>query len=171
MAHMSSRDGYRQLVGRLNRFPQGAPPSERLYAILNLLVTEREAGLLAALPIKPFTAERAARIWRMKTAEANRLLDALAGRGMMLDARRNGVTHYSLPPPMAGFFEFSLMRVNREIDQPALAELFYQYLNVEEDFIRALFAGETKPDRVFVQETALDQETALHVLEIGRAHV
>jgi hypothetical protein len=39
----------------LNRFPQGAPPSETLYQILKILFSEREAGLVAQLPIKPFT--------------------------------------------------------------------------------------------------------------------
>ena len=61
--------------------------------------------------------------------------------------------HYCLPPPMAGFFEFSLMRVRADIDQKALSELFYQYINVEEDFIQALFVdGETQLGRVFVHE-------------------
>ena len=58
---------------------------------------------------------------------------------------------------MAGFFEFSMMRIRSDIDQKALAELFHQYLNVEEDFIRALFTGETKPGRAFVQEAVLPQ--------------
>ena len=44
-----------------------------------------------------------------------------------------------LPPPMAGFFEFSMMRIGNGYDQKLLAELFYQYLNVEEDFVRDLF--------------------------------
>ena len=57
---------------------------------------------------------------------------------------------------MAGFFEFSMMRLRGDIDQKVLAELFYQYLNVEEDFIRALFVdGETQLGRVFVHEPAL----------------
>lgn len=29
---------------------------------------------------------------------------------------------------MAGFFEFSLMRIRKDVDQKLLAELFYQYL-------------------------------------------
>ena len=71
---------------------------------------------------------------------------------------------------MAGFFEFSLMRVRTDIDQKALAELFHQYLNVEEDFVRALFAeGETQLGRAFVQEAALSPENALHVLDFERA--
>jgi len=46
---------------------------------------------------------------------------------------------------MAGFFEFSMMRVRGDIEQKVLSELFYEYLNVEEDFIRELFTrGETQ---------------------------
>jgi ferredoxin len=71
---------------------------------------------------------------------------------------------------MAGFFEFSMMRVRTDVDQRALAELFHQYLNVEEDFVRALFAGgETQLGRAFVQEEALSPENALHVLDFERA--
>jgi ferredoxin len=71
---------------------------------------------------------------------------------------------------MAGFFEFSMMRTRGDIDQKALAELFYQYLNVEEDFIKALFAeGDTQLGRVFVQEPMLSRENAVHVLDYERA--
>jgi ferredoxin len=71
---------------------------------------------------------------------------------------------------MAGFFEFSLMRVRGDIDQKALSELFFQYLNVEEDFVRELFTqGETQLGRVFVNEPALSAENALHVLDYERA--
>ena len=36
MAHYTTRSGYESLVERLNRFPQGAPPSDALYGILKL---------------------------------------------------------------------------------------------------------------------------------------
>ena len=170
MAHRTARDGYRGLVERLNRFPQGAPPSERLFQILRLLFSEREAGLVAALPIKPFTAARAARIWKMKEGDARGVLDALAGRGLLVDSARNGRSLYSLPPPMAGFFEFSLMRVRTDVDQKVLSELFYQYLNEEEEFIKALFVGgPTQLGRVFVSEPALPADGSLQVLDYERA--
>ena len=71
---------------------------------------------------------------------------------------------------MAGFFEFSLMRLRGDIDQKLLSELFYQYLNVEDDFVRALFGtGETQLGRVFVHEPVLTDENALHVLDYDRA--
>ena len=46
MAHRTLRSGYDRLVDRLNRFPQGAPPSALLYRILQVLVSDREAGLV-----------------------------------------------------------------------------------------------------------------------------
>ena len=170
MAHHTVRSGYRSLVERLNRFPQGAPPSELLYKILGLLFSEREAALVALLPIKPFTAADAAAAWKMPEAEARRQLDALADRALLLDVGNHGRRTYTLPPPMAGFFEFSMMRVRDDIDQHLLAELFYQYMNVEEDFIRELFAsGETHLGRTFVHEPALSEGNALHVLDYERA--
>jgi ferredoxin len=71
---------------------------------------------------------------------------------------------------MAGFFEFSLMRYRNDIDQKVLSELLYQYLNVEEDFIKDLFVkGETQLGRIFVNESVLTNENALHVLNFERA--
>lgn len=170
MSHISHRSGYSELVDRLNRFPQGAPPSETLYKILKILFSEREAELIAMLPIKPFNARQAARAWKMKPAQACAILDNLAGRALLVDIECEGRTTYVLPPPMAGFFEFSMMRTRGDIDQHLLAELFYQYINVEEDFILSLFVnGETQIGRVFVQEPMLPSENSVHVLDYERA--
>jgi ferredoxin len=170
MAHVSVRSGYTELVERLNRFPQGAPPSETLYKILSILFSEREAELVSRLPIKPFTAEQASRILKMDLTETRRALDELASRAILVDSERDGETTYILPPPMAGFFEFSMMRLRGDIDQKVLGELFYEYMNVEEDFIRSLFVrGETQLGRVFVHEPVLSNDNALHVLDYERA--
>ena len=170
MAHATARSAYQALTERLNRFPQGAPPSELLHRILALLFTEEEAALVAQLPIRPFTAARAARAWGVEPARAAAVLESLASRGLLLDIEQGGESTYVLPPPMAGFFEFSMMRVSARLDQKLLAELFYQYLNVEEDFVRQLFTdGETQLGRVFVQERALPDDAALHVLDYERA--
>jgi len=170
MAHHNLQSGYSRLVERINRFPQGAPPSEHLNKILKILFKEKEADLVSLLPIKPFTAEKASKIWKMDIVSSKKVLDELASRALLIDVERNGTTTYALPPPMAGFFEFSMMRIRDDIDQKALAELFYQYLNVEEDFIRELFSdGETHLGRTFVHEPVLSNENALHVLDYERA--
>ncbi len=45
MSHTTLRSGYSELVERLNWFPQGAPPSDTLYKILQILFSEREAAI------------------------------------------------------------------------------------------------------------------------------
>ena len=170
MAHSTIRSGYSKLADRLNRFPQGAPPSELLFKILKMLFSEQEAKLASLMPIRPFTAKKASRIWKMDLTSTQKVLEELAGRAILVDVEQNGESVYALPPPMAGFFEFSLMRVRNDIDQKVLSELFYEYLNVEEDFIRELFTrGQTQLGRTFVHEPALSNENALFVLDYERA--
>jgi len=111
MSHTTLRSGYTELVERLNRFPQGAPPSDTLYKILQILFSEREAQLVALLPIKPFTAEKASQGWKMDLTETRKVLDELSSRAILVDVEWDGKTTYTLPPPMAGFFEFSMMRL------------------------------------------------------------
>jgi len=60
MSHVVTQSAYSRLVDRLNRFPQGAPASGLLYRIPQLLISEREASLVAQLPIRPFSAAKAA---------------------------------------------------------------------------------------------------------------
>ena len=124
MAHHTLKNSYSHLSERLNRFPQGAPPSEYLFKILSILFTAKEAELVSTLPIKPFTVEKAARIWKLDLNSTRKILDSLADKAILVDVERNGESVYALPPPMAGFFEFSLMRYTKDIDQKALAELF-----------------------------------------------
>ena len=167
---MAAKTGYQKLVRRLNKHPQGAPPSELLYEILKLLMSEKEAALVALVPIKPFTSATAARAWKTSLPEAEKVLDDLAGRALLIDVQGRKNRYYVLPPPMAGFFEFSMMRLRGDLDQKVLAELYYQYITVEEDFIKSLFTrGETQLGRVFVNEPVLSNENALHVLDYERA--
>jgi Pyruvate/2-oxoacid:ferredoxin oxidoreductase delta subunit len=172
MAHHNTVKGnsYNSLAKRLNKFPQGAPPTEFLFNILSVLFSEKEAKLVSLLPIKPFTGKKAAGIWKMTESDARIILNDLADRGILLDYENNGEITYSLPPPMAGFFEFSLMRYRTDINQKTLSELFYQYINIEEDFIKNLFLdGETQLGRAFVNENVLSKDNALHVLSYERA--
>ena len=170
MSHISSKSSYKNLEERLNRFPQGAPASDTLYKILAILFSEKEAALVAQLPIKPFTARKAAAIWGMSETDAAKILSSLASRCILLDIESSGKTRYMLPPPMAGFLEFSMMRTRNDIDQQLLAELFYQYMNVEEDFIKELFfSTDTRLGRVFVNESTLEAENTVHILNFEKA--
>lgn len=170
MSHHLINKNYTRLIERLNRFPQGAPSSHLLYKILEILFSEKEAGLVSLLPVKPFTAEKASAIWKLDITSSRKILDELSARAILIDYNQNGSQFYVLPPPMAGFFEFSMMRTRNDINQKLLSELMYEYINVEDDFIRSLFLqGETQIGRIFVHEPALDYSYELHVLDYERS--
>ena len=170
MGHLTSRDAYKKLEDRINWFTQGATASETLTKILQVLFTEKEAKWVAKLPIRPFSLKKAAQLWGTSEAKAEKLLDHLCEKGLLVDSYDRGVRKFVLPPPMIGFFEFSLMRTRGDIDQKYLSELFYQYINVEEDFIKELFLGmDTKLGRVFVNEPVLMTEKTNHILDYERA--
>ena len=66
MGHKTSREenSYVKLQQRLDRAPQGAPPSQALFDILKILFTEEEAELVSTLPINFVTAKKASKIWK-----------------------------------------------------------------------------------------------------------
>lgn len=169
MSHIVGKEAYKSLEDRLNRFPQGAPTSETLYQILSLLFSEEEAKLAALLPVRPFTIKRASKVWGISEYQTQIKLETLCSKGVLLDLTENEQTTYFLPPPMVGFFEFSLMRTGGHVDQQILSQLYHQYLNVEEDFIKDLFfSTTTKFGRAFVQEGVLSKENAIYVLDFER---
>ena len=170
MSHYPTHSGYDRLMQRVNKSPQGAPASELLLKIFSILCSEQEAELLSRLPLRPFSAAKAGRIWGVATDVARGRLENMASRSLLLDMERDGKTVYILPPPMAGFFEFSLMRLRPEIDQKRLAGLLFRYINVEDAFIRDLFAGgETPLGRVLVNEEAIPDDKVCQVLDYERA--
>ncbi|MCI8560510.1 MAG: 4Fe-4S binding protein [Dorea sp.] len=170
MGHLTTKDAYKNLEDRINWFTQGAPASETLYKILQVLYTEKEAKWVSLLPVRPFTLKRAAKIWGTTEAKAEKLLDHLCEKALLVDSDHNGERQFVMPPPMAGFIEFALMRTRGDIDQKYLSELYYQYMNVEEDFVKDLFfATETRLGRVYVQEPVLANDKTNHILDYERA--
>ena len=170
MGHLTARDAYKNLEDRINWFTQGAPSSETWYKILQVLYTEKEAKWVAMLPVRPFTLKKAAKIWGTTEAKAEKLLDRLCNKALMVDSEYKGQRQFVMPPPMAGFIEFALMRTRGDIDQKYLSELYYQYMNVEEDFVKELFfSTETPLGRVFVQEPVLTNDKTNHILDYERA--
>jgi len=171
MAHHTAKDGYQRFADRLNLFPQGAPPTDLLFSTLRALVAEDEAAWLSQVPLRPFKVDKAAAAWRVAQPEAQRRLNELCSKCILLDVESDeGESVYFLPPPMAGFIEFSLMRLRDDVDQKLLSQLFYQYITVEEDFIKDLMVRDGTPvGRAYVNEQALPSDNSLHVLDYERA--
>ena len=58
MFHHTARESFRKLSERINRFPQGASPTDLLFQIIKVLFTPAESKFVALLPIKRFTVEQ-----------------------------------------------------------------------------------------------------------------
>lgn len=172
MSHIVGKDAYKSLEERLNRFPQCAPPSETLYKILSMMFTEEEAALVSKLPIKSFNIKTASTIWKLDEVTTAKILEALASKALILDleCEKDGEQKYIMAPPMAGFFEFALMRTGGHLDQKLLSKLLHQYLNVEDAFVKDLFWGtDTKLGRAFVQERVLTDDNSIDILDYEKA--
>jgi hypothetical protein len=77
---------YASLVDRLNRFPQGAPPSDTLLRILKMLFVRRRLGWWRCCRSAPSPPSHASRVWKLDLAETQK--DArrtLAERAILLD--------------------------------------------------------------------------------------
>lgn len=168
MAHQTARSGYKKLTERLDRYPHGIVESETLYKILSVLFTEEEASLLSQLPIGDFGISFAMKRWKKSKEETTRILDDMASRAVLLDIQKNNETRYLLPPPMIGFFEFSMMRIGTHLDQKVLSELFYEYVCVEDEFVTSLMTLDTPLGRALVQEEAIE-DNSLYVMDYEKA--
>ncbi len=168
MGHQTRKEGYKRLVERLNRFPHGVPPTEALFNILRVMFSEEEARLMSLMPIGNFTIQHAAKKWKKSIEETKSILEDLASRMLLIDIENNGEMQYLLPPPMIGFFEFSMMRIGTNLDQKAISELFYEYVCVEDDFILDIMSMDTALGRAMVREETIDDK-ALYVLDYEKA--
>ena len=168
MAHKTARSGYKKLQERLDRFPHGLVETETMYKILSVMFTDEEARLLSQLPIGNFTIPFAMKRWDKTREETEQILDDMASRAVLLDVERYGERQYLLPPPMIGFFEFSMMRIGTHLDQKVLAELFYEYVCQEDEFVTTLMTMETPLGRALVQEEAIEDNT-LYVMDYEKA--
>lgn len=178
MGHVGHlREEYQALSKRLQKgpaaFPVPADPTARAawQDILEILFTPEDAALAARLPISPTKLSVLADRLGMTPSELGPRLDAMADRGIVLDlpARGGREPRYLLAPPVVGFFEFSLMRVDRSIPQKRLAEAMRAYTHGDEAFAREVFGVDTVVGRAVVHETALAPDDLPEVLEWERA--
>jgi len=168
MGHITSKN-YLKLQKRLDMNAQGAPASESLYKILEILFSAEEAERVSLLPVMPFKVNEAAKRWKLSEQETEKILIELAGKGLLLDMDNNGTQVYVLAPTMAGFFEFALMRTDGRFDRKILSELFYHYINEEDDFVEKALMQKTPIARTLVHEHTIQNKDQSEVLDYERA--
>lgn len=160
MGHLTMYN-YRRLQKRMDRSIPGIYDSNTLYELLKILFTDAEAQLCSVMPLTYFSLSDIAKIWNKTAAEAESILNKLAGKGLVFSFEEDtGEKKFLLAPPVLGFFEFSLMRTDGKFDRQRLSELYYHYINLEEGFIRQFASINPPIARVFVQEEAIKDITS-----------
>lgn len=118
---------YEELRKHLDKQPVGAPESPEIHEILSTLFTPDEARLASTMPFRPKTSEEIAKKSGMETAEAKKLLESMADKGLVFAREKAGRWGYSLLPIMPGIFEFPYMKGKTE-KLKKLDPLWHTYL-------------------------------------------
>ena len=148
------------------------PAAQRAWReILEILFSPEDAALAARLPVVPTTVADLARRTGLDAAGLRARLDAMAGKGLVLDLRdaRSGATTYMLAPPVVGFFELSMMRLNDGLPKERLARAYEAYMADDRSFDEEVAGSPTLVSRTLVQETALFDDLLSEVLDWDRA--
>ena len=178
MGHATGLGGSHQdLAKRLQRGsvamvePQDPAAKRAWREILEILFSPDEAALASRLPIVPTTLAHLARRTGAREGELRARLEAMAGKGLVLDLHdaRTGATTYMLAPPVVGFFELSMMRLNDGLPKERLARAYEAYMADDTSFDEEVSGVPTLVSRTLVQETALYDDLASEVLDWDRA--
>ena len=159
---------YRLLRQQMDHNVSGVPETPTILKILKLLYSPEEAELARQLPTRPVALPELARRVGMPEDELRDKMTDLARRGLALDVEKKGQCYYALPPVLGGIFEFVFMRPRDDFPMEELARLFDEYMNREEAFSLAAYAGETQFARAFVHEEAVLEGDHTEILDWER---
>jgi Pyruvate/2-oxoacid:ferredoxin oxidoreductase delta subunit len=151
--------------------PQDPGAKQAWREILETLFSPDDAALAARLPVIPTTVDELARRTGKEADALRARLDAMAGKGLVLDLHdaRTGATTYMLAPPVVGFFELSMMRLDDGLPKARLARAYEAYMAGDSAFDAEVSGARTLVSRTLVQESALFDDLASEVLDRERA--
>jgi Pyruvate/2-oxoacid:ferredoxin oxidoreductase delta subunit len=164
MGHLGLEKHYQALQERLDKNPIGAPATKGLYEILRLRFSAEEAEIAARMPMSPAPLGL---LSKRIGQEADRLepkLDRMAEKGLVLDFETNGKRFFMLAPTVIGFFEFTFMRLHKDLPNKKLADLLSAYMFEDRTFADNAFRAETQIGRTLVHERTLTEEVRAEIL-------
>jgi ferredoxin len=148
------------------------PAAKRAWReIMETLFSPDDAALASRLPVVPTTIADLARRTGKGERDLRARLEEMAGKGLVLDLHdaRTGATTYMLAPPVVGFFELSMMRLDDGLPKARLARAYEAYMAGDSTFDEEVSGIPTVVSRTLVQETALYNDLASEVLDWERA--
>ena len=169
MGHLGIQKPYLALQERLDKNPIGAPASADLFEILRLRFTEEEAEIGARMPMTPAPLDKLSQRLREQPDRLEAKLERMAEKGLVLDFETNGIRFYMLAPTVIGFFEFTFMRLHKDLPNKKLADLLSAYMFEDSTFAKNAFRASTQIGRALVHENTLKGDLRTEVLPYERA--
>ena len=118
---------YEKLLDRIAEHPMGAPRDETILAILQELFDVEEAWLALGMSLKGLPVTKIAERAGIAVDRASTLLEQMANKGIIYCVKSEKGAQYALMPPMPGFFEFSLMKGERNPRTDRMGKLWDDY--------------------------------------------
>jgi len=171
MGHMAGKDLYRKLGKKVDGLTARAPWNETFYNILKELYTPREAELIVKMPYGLADVDGIAKISGFEKSEAQKLLDTLADKGLIVDIYTGEKYLYTISPLIIGIFEFTMMRTRGELNMKEWGRLFHEYLSDGKTFYRANLGKGQKVSvlRVLPWEETVDNDAYVEILDYEKA--
>ena len=123
---------YEQLTEALRARGGGLPALKcrEFYALLEEIFTPDEAEIAAKMPVSPIPAATFA--WEIagEPQDVEKLLEAMADKGLVMTLERGGVRHYSLMSLFPGIIETQVMKGEVNDYTKKYAHLFQEYSRV-----------------------------------------
>ncbi|MBN2159199.1 MAG: 4Fe-4S binding protein [Spirochaetes bacterium] len=129
MAQLGPKEAYVKLGEKIDGLTARAPQSETLFRILKELYTPEEADVVARMPYGLADLAQVAKITGYQPAHLQKILETLAGKGLITDIFANDRYYYMPSPMVIGIFEFTMMRTRGQLNYKKWAGLFHEYLN------------------------------------------
>lgn len=141
MGHVAMKDLYGRVGEKLDGLEARAPMNEDLYEILKEIFTESEAEIFCSMPYGLSPRQRIAQITGLDEKILEKHLREMSSKGLILDMFVNDESHYSPSPMIIGIFEFTMMRVDKNVNSKKLSKLFHNYLQDSSFFTANLKNG------------------------------
>jgi ferredoxin len=116
------------------------------------------------MPMAPAPLEVLSKRMGQSAAALESKLERMAEKGLVLDFETDGKRFYMLAPTVIGFFEFTFMRLHKDLPNEKLADLLSAYLLDDPTFAQNAFQPGTQIGRALVHETALSEDVRAEVL-------
>lgn len=155
------------LIDRLNKYPIGLPDTDKLRRILAILFSEEEAYVASRFPLTEATLPELVKATAWEPERLKNQLEAMAEKGLVMDATYGGKTYYLLMPGLIGFFELSFMKQRNDLPVAELAQLMHEYLNGDPDqqMGREFFGSKTPLTRTLPYEEHIPVDSQVATYE------